>query len=104
MTWVRDNAATLMGWLSMLVSVAYLTGARVSALEASQEDAQVQVEATMEKVEAQGREISTLSSDVRVLEVQAARQEQVLIRQEQAVREMDRLLISVRTVMEERAK
>jgi len=103
-TWIRDNATTIVGWAAMLLSVAWMAGARVGALEDAHGDAQEEIAETRARVETHTKEIAGLTGDVRILQDQAERQEAVTTRQEQAVREMDRLVIHLQAIMEERQR
>lgn len=95
MTWFRDNMGTVVGWVGVLVAVAWSGGARISAVEATQ----AALSETRETVQHHGVKISKLESDVRVMDHAIKRQGVVVDRQEASQRELDRIVIELKTVL-----
>jgi len=95
MAWLRDNASTVIGWVGILVAVAWSGGARVSAIEATQ----ASLSETRDTVQHHGMKISKLESDVRVMDQAIKRQGVVVDRQEASQRELDRIVVELKAVL-----
>ena len=83
------------GWVGILVAVAWAGGARVSAVEATQ----AALSETREVVNHHDAKISKLESDVRVMDQAIKRQGVVADRQEASQRELDRIVVELKTVL-----
>ncbi len=91
MDWLKSNAATVIGWLLVAGTVAVSTGAQLQV-----------VQDTAILVDVHDNRLHKLESDVRVLDEVIRRQDSVLTRQEQTTRELDRLVIELKTVVKGR--
>ena len=97
--WLKLNGATAVGWIAVLIVVGWNGGARLAILEGSQVDTQSDVAATTRKVESHAKQIADIRGDVRSLAEQGARQETVITRQEESLRELDRLVVELKVIM-----
>lgn len=97
--WLKANGTTAIGWIAVLVVVGWNGGARLALLEGSQADTQSDVAETSRKVEHNAKRIIDIRGDVRSLTEQGARQEQVITRQEESLRELDRLVVELKVIM-----
>lgn len=93
MTWLRDNAATLGGWV-IVVSISL--GARMTTVDQTE----AMAKATSTRVDKVETRVIAVESDVRLLEASVTRQEAIVNRQEQAQRELDKLVTEIRTIVE----
>ena len=92
MAWVRDNATTLVGWA---VVVALALGGRMSTIDTNDS---ANAATRLEVVRVTAR-VTAVETDVALLEQSVRRQEAIVTRQEAAQRELDRLVIELRTVV-----
>ena len=97
--WLKTNGATAIGWVAVLIVVGWNGGARLALLEGSQADTQSDVAETSRKVEHNAKRITDIKGDVRSLAERGARQEQVITRQEESLRELDRLVVELKVIM-----
>ena len=92
MAWIRDNATTLIGW-AVVASLAL--GSRFATADATQDS----LAATKSDVSNVTVRVAAVEQDVALLQQGLRRQEAIVARQEDAQRELDRLVIELRTVV-----
>tara|TARA_R110000824_G_C15045302_1_gene660847 strand:- start:21 stop:320 length:300 start_codon:yes stop_codon:yes gene_type:complete len=92
MAWIRDNATTLIGW-AVVASLAL--GSRFATVDATQ----ASVTATQRDVAGVTVRVAAVEQDVALLQQGLRQQEAIVARQESAQRELDRLVIELRTVV-----
>ena len=97
--WLKTNGATAVGWIAMLVMVGWNGGARLAILEGTQAEAQADIAETSRRIASHDIELASIKGDVRSLTEQATRQEQVITRQEDNLKELDRLVVELKTIM-----
>jgi len=99
MKWIGQNVPTVIGWLGMAAML--LVGAVTQWTLAQSGHAKsaaeiVELEATTTR---HGVEIVSLKSDVRSIREQQARMDEVVTRQEGAVRDLEKLTIEMRALV-----
>ena len=92
MHWLRDNVTTVVGW-SLVAALS--VGSHMTASEATEGG----LAATKREVGAVKARVTVVERDVALLNQGFRRQEAVLERQETAQRELDRLVIELRTLV-----
>ena len=98
LNWLKENSATAVGWVAVVVLVGWNGGARLAMIEGTQAEAEREIAETSEVVEKHESEIVSIKGDVRSLSEGARRQEVVLTRQEDNLRELDRLVVELKTI------
>ena len=99
MSWIRDNLGTVAGWFGMVSMLCVGAVTQWTVAKANQEQAQaeiVKLEAVTERHEG---EIVRIKSDVRSVREQQHRLDEVVTRQEGAVRELEKLTIEIRAIV-----
>ena len=97
--WLKTNGATAVGWIAVLIMVGWNSGARLAIIEGSQAEAQSDIAETSRRVAGHDVEIASIKGDVRSLTEQGTRQEQVITRQEQNLKELDRLVVELKAIV-----
>lgn len=92
MAWMRTNATTLVGWV---VVVALALGGKMSSIDTNDS---ANAATRLEVVRVVAR-VTAVETDVALLEQSVRRQEAIVTRQEDAQRELDRLVIELRTLV-----
>ena len=82
----------------MLVVVGWNGGARLATLEVEHAEQLQRVERTRVVVDGHSKQIADLKADVRSVVEATERQELVLTRQEQSLKELDRLVVRLETI------
>ena len=96
MKWMRDNAPTLVGWVFVLCTLVWSTSQQVTEVSYQAEA----IRDTSSELDIHATRITKLEADVRVMTEVVDRQERLLGRQEDNVRDLDRLVVALKTVME----
>ena len=97
--WVRSNVAVVVSW-TVAVGVGIATvSTTVAAIHHQQAATDGRVAAVAEDVEENTTALVRTQSDVRLLNEQQQRMEQVVTRQESVVRDMERVTIEMKTVI-----
>jgi len=99
MSWFRDNAATVAGWLGMAAMLLVGAVTQWTAAKASHERAQISLAALSSQGDVHEAEIVLLKSDVRSTRENLARLDEVVTRQEGAVRDLEKLTIEIRAIV-----
>lgn len=99
MSWIRDNVATVAGWLGVVLSVIVLGTTWVNnsaARDVSQDQAIERVDSRLTVTES---DVQELKSDTRSLAERQARIDQVVTRQEQTTRQLETVTAELRAVV-----
>jgi hypothetical protein len=99
MSWIRDNVGTVAGWFGMVAMLCVGVVTQWTVAKANQAHSQseiVKLEAASDRHEG---EIVQIRSDVRSVTEQQRRLDEVVTRQEGAVRDLEKLTIEIRAIV-----
>ena len=99
MNWFRDNVGTVAGWIGMAAMLFVGAVTQWTAAKANQEQALAEIVALEATAIRQQGEIVSIKSDVRSVREQQTRLDEVVTRQEGAVRELEKLTIEIRAIV-----
>ena len=99
MKWIQENFATVGGWLGMFLMLCAGVVTQWTVAKANQEQAKTEITELKKTTTQHNGEIVRIKSDLRSVREQQKRRDEVVTRQEGAVRELEKLTTEIRAIV-----
>jgi len=99
MKWFRDNVGTVAGWVGMAAMLLVGAVTQWTAAQANQAVAKTEISSLRATTDEHEAEIVGIKSDVRSIREQQTRMDEVVTRQEGAVRDLEKLTTEIRAIV-----